>query len=203
MPGVRPRIPRANLFSIDVHSNAARNQVDGARGQFQRGLLRIQDAHQRAGEQVQAMVLEEFEASLQRPERHTHYLREALAAPEAVKSNIDGFVYLPEGYLENGPAATYWRGLEQGTEVHVGQPVFGFFRSLEGALSSPDPGRFRSDTSIQPSSGEVSENGPEPRRIVIRWPIEAHGYLSKGIRNWQEGAGVNFLANLYRQAFTE
>ncbi len=205
MPSVRPRIGGGNLLGIKLDSQALISGARNALGQFQRGLLTVQEINQAAGESVQQSVLKAFDSSLVRPQRPTHWLRDALAAPEAIRSNIDGFLYLPEGYLESSKARLYWRGLEQGTSVHEGQVIYGFFRSLEGTLSAPSPELFRHDVTFEPrhSADSRIRRGPSPRFIRIRRPITAHSYLEKGIRDWAHGPGVNQLRQRYRKAFSD
>lgn len=119
--------------------------IRGARdtlGRFVSMQTEINLAHRRMAEALQRAVLGQFQDSLERrAQRKTRYLEKALASTDAIRFNLDGFLYLPDGYLDSTPARFYWRHIERGTRVFVGRELRGFFRSLEGNISGPSSRR--------------------------------------------------------------
>jgi len=209
----RPSIGRTNVgFG---HSFKPGNLLTGARderGRFMSIQTEIEEAHRRIAERLQQEVVEEFRMNLDRPsaQRPTRYLEHALAAPEAIRYNLDGFLFLPDQYLESSPATSYWRNLEEGTTQFVGRTMRGYFVSLTGVRSGPSRERYRMDAympQVNAAFGSHKGNRQGTIRslsnmpvITIHNPIRAHHYLAEGIAKFKASG---FQQDAYDHAFAK
>lgn len=208
-----PRPGGKKVFAYGLRGQGVTRKARNALGQFTSMQVEIKIAHRKMAEQVQQDVVEAFEQSLlqvERVQKRQRYLHKALASPKAVKYNLDGFVYLPAGYLDRSAARRYWRLIEDGTSIFVGRELRGFFRSLEGKTSSPSASRQGADPYMpqmkkKPSkkkiaaakSGKFVKGIGHP--ITIRNPILAHNYIEHGVAAF-EASG--FIEETYNEAFS-
>lgn len=163
-------------------------------------------AHREMAEHVQVEMVKALRQAIESgpraaEQRQTQWLEKALANPENIGFNIDGFV-VNTSYLDKSPVRGYWRGLEEGTEVHVGRLITGFFadRTLSTRYAPagggdmynarmiqlrPTPGvnyavsRTRSGRTTNPSEHGIW-------RFHIRHPIEPRHYMRRGIETYQK-----------------
>lgn len=119
-------------------------------------------------------ALQEKVSATGRPQRATQYLLSALMV-EGIgwKANADGFqMGIYEGLNKDVRVRGYWRGLEEGSSVHVGRELRGWFVGRNGERYGPSSDRYRMDPRMpQTSKGAL---------ILIKNPIPAYGYLETG-----------------------
>lgn len=148
-----------------------RAQIRGAReanGRFTSLRVQYRQAHFEMGRQCArqiAAVLDERIKGTGRPQRETQILLRALRSPKMVDANgTEGFVVGPQGYLDSTGAAKYWRALEVGSRVHVGDEIGGFFVTPGGKSVGPSRARFRRDVRlIQLGRVFKTEHAPDNR----------------------------------------
>lgn len=164
-----PRIGKADLLGFRLSGRGVTSGARDVAGRFASLQVEIQDAHRRMALELQDIVASQFKRSLERKaQRPTRYLEKALMEPDAVRWNVDGFLFLPEGFLDRSQARFYWRHIEKGTRIFVGREMRGFFRSLEGGIHGPQANRRGKDPfmpQIGPTFG--SRQGNQQTKIPV------------------------------------
>lgn len=159
-----------------------------ARGAFERLAIRLQE------EQVKALhqIIDNppsLSGEGRRAQRGTHYLEDALVSPTNRELTIDGFVVGIDAALDESPAGQYWRGLEEGTSVHIGQKMYGLWNTPSGLQGPETGGRdaigFTGWRNVGDSEDYRDERGKLPG-FRIHNPILAYHYMRTGIRNFVE-----------------
>lgn len=158
-------------------------------------------AHREMAEKAQGLMVDNLRESIAqrgREQRGTDLLLKALASPENIDYNIDGFV-VTTSYLDRSPVRTYWRGLEEGTSVHVGRLITGYFSdaSLAGRYAPAEGGKDARMIQLRRTPGVIravkenetagsSQFGKGPWQFRIRHKIQGYQYLAKGARAYAE-----------------
>jgi hypothetical protein len=170
--------------------SAARGGRD-SKGQFAINWPDVSNLNRQMAQRVRASVLRAFDKSLSsRPQRSTQYLRKALEADEAIPYNLEGFAFLPEGYLDSGPAVGYWRNLESGTTKFKGRVLRGYFVT-GGSFSALSKDRYGRDERFAGPEGSA-KGGKGP---IVTHAIEAHNYIAKGVKDWEGESGITPLVD--------
>lgn len=165
-------------FRAGDMARAARNAL-GQFTSFQHLTLAANTELAKAAALLAAGSLQESINATGRPQRASQYLLRALAL-EGIgwKANAEGFQMGIYDGLNNDPRVRgYWRGVEEGSSVHVGRELHGFFVGRSGERYGPSADRYRMDPRMpQTSRGAL---------IVIRNPIPAYHYLDQGAQRFR------------------
>lgn len=176
-------------------------------------------AHREMAERAQSYMVEELVAAISRRGREQREstqdgaLIRAMKSPENIDYNIDRFVVVTS-YLDRSAARTYWRGLEEGSKVHVGRLITGFFSDASLSTRS-GPSESRNEArmiqlprtrgvlrAVKESQREPTASRPNPYhdkgpwQFRIRNPIPAYQYMHKGAERY---LASGFTERRYKQ----
>lgn len=207
-------------FTFDKVKKLAKD----VKGEARRADPAIRDAHERLAKQLQMHIKDALNDAIsahnpmrnQRKGRNWRTdgrLQKAIESPLNRDVKLGGFSV---GFLERTPAALYWRGLEQGTTVHIGQPIFAFRNARGGVV----PATAERERHVDPEAigirggkaaaerlrREAAEGLRRPVFITeIRRPIPAYGYQAEGARRFiNEGlTGRAAFTDFYVEAFLD
>lgn len=182
-----PNVEQLFGFTAPTSSGAGRNSS----GQFAIQWPDVAAINKKMAQRVQASVVSAFKASLsERPQRSTRYLQKALESDEAIAANLEGFAFLPAGYLDQPQTTKYWRNLEEGTSKFEGRVLRGYF--VTGDVFTAPTGKRRGvDERFAGRDGSAKSG----RGAVITRPIKAHDFLKDGVSNWRNETGITPLTS--------
>lgn len=194
--GVNQFSPRpGGLFSVNVDIEALRRMITGIGADVNRAEPAIYQAMRDISSNLmraQQRVLQERIDQTGRAQRSTRLLVNAIVDDRNRRINVQGFTV---GYLDEAwsHVALYYRGLEEGTDVHLsavsGLLLRGYWIT-PGGLEGP---RGSGKNAIGFSGRYVEQGG-----FAIKRPIPAYRFLELGARQWlaDSNAGIGFLATI-------
>ena len=130
-------------------------------------------------ETMQDLAIEKLSQTLGRrpadPRRRSPMrLRESIKSPENVGASAEGFGWFDTRFMDS--VTPYWRQIDEGSSVHVGQRLRGMFVG-PGGVTAPNPDRAGTGY-FSPGAGAS---------FIIRNPIRAHNFVRAGesqVREW-------------------
>lgn len=221
---VRPFGPRQEIDVMFTYSPAEATRVArNALGQFTSAQAEIGAELEGLAIRLQEMQVEALHRIQEehpggpREQRGTHYLEDAVLSPANRHVTAETMVVGIEAAFAETPAASYWRGLETGTSVHVGQRMWGLWIT-PGGFSGPigadpedphdhgprDAIGFRAwpgipedqwDSYVRPykDGSRPKSRGAKLNRLpafTIHQPIPEYAYLRTGIRDFMESGAI-------------
>ena len=141
---------------FEVRPEGAARLARDLLGRFTSLQSAVPKAFERAAADLQEEEAEQLLKGLRRPQgalqgRPEQFLHKALLSEENRKVTLDSFtVNIPE--FLNSPASRvnlYWRGLEEGTDKHVNDVIYGYFLGAGlGTRYAPSKDRFGLDARL-------------------------------------------------------
>jgi hypothetical protein len=212
-------VRRLNLsldIGVQFGTQVLEERARDAQGRFTSAQNAARLQNERMAEELanyMVKALDEAVAQRGRPQRGTELLARAILDPENRDANIDGFV-VGTDYLDRSPAKSYWRGVEEGSAVHVGRLIYGWFAdsvpSSPGERFAPMEGRVDrrliqvSRENYPQHFGPVGKGGAAhsagPFFFRIKNPIPAYQFMEKGRKEW---LATDALERSYRKVFED
>lgn len=130
-------------FGFTYVPTAVERMARDSRGWFTSAQVEIAQAMEILAirlQETQVAALEKSVEALGREQRGSHYLEDAIMSPSNRIVTSDGFKVGIESSFMESEAAPYWRGLEEGTAVHLGQKMYGLWVTQGGGLDIPREG---------------------------------------------------------------
>lgn len=206
--GPRQEIEVSLVFRPSQIERAARDRLGRytsaqteVKAEFEGLAVRLQEMQVEALQRIQ-----DEHGEGRRDQRGTHYLEDAILSPDNRIITEDGFRVGIEAAFQASGAASYWRGLETGTSVHVGQRMWGLWISHDGFSPPVEGGRDAVGFATWPSIPEgewtnyvrtykdpkgvervPKSRGAKLKRLpafTIKNPIPEYAYLRTGIREF-------------------
>jgi hypothetical protein len=194
--------PREIDISLTYRPGAAERIARDRWGRYTSAQAEISEAFETLAQRLQEMQVAALRRAMEaasgglREQRGTHHLEDAILAPSNRQITIDGFKVGIDSAFDESPAGPYWRGLEEGTSVHIGQRMYGlwitpggFARPAEGARDAVGFRGWRNVPSEVAEQYRDPENGRLPG-FRIKRPIPAYGYLQQGIRDFLASGAI-------------
>lgn len=206
---------------LHVRTDRAGGAGRDERGQF-RNQSQVREINRQLALGAQADVVNFIEERIKRKGVSTGRLASVTADPRNIYSDNIGFGVGIEDFLDKSEAK-YWRQIEQGTDVHVGQEIkgvwgesrAGFYENRWGAALRGGPqytahGEDNGGKFVPLRRGRVFSNGLmiSGKATTIKNPIEAmYAYAD----TFEEGgwfstkpveAALEYLAEVARRAFS-
>jgi hypothetical protein len=176
-------LSRGSVALQEFRASSMARAARDALGRFTSYQHLMLDANTELGKAAASMAqraLRDAVADTGRPQRASQYLILALGE-EGIgwKANSEGFqMGIYDGLNNDVRVRGYWRGLEEGSSVHVGRELRGFFIGRNGQRYGPSADRYRQDPRMpQTSRGAL---------IIIQNPIPAYHYLEQGAQRFRD-----------------
>jgi hypothetical protein len=121
-------------LTVKVFADAERAKIRNARGWFSSMSQQVVPAHEKMAESLAKAIAAELTRRVEgggraqvTRNRHGQSLAELICNPANRIIKQDSFQVMIPQFLNEGPARGYWKGLEVGSDAHVGQTFPGYF----------------------------------------------------------------------------